>query len=216
MAKKKKEVTEEPVVEEVKQEEKSIEEMSPVELKAHYDAIVEEFKKEVQDITDEEKLKELEQQIVAEYDEQDKIISERVYPIPESVVFNGTKYSRSQIGVNIRKLINKMEVDYRATLGMFQLYKLWVNPPAELPYGAFDSTLRILGQVKFKGFSEWESILAISEYFKECNAQYTKDTCMYDYLANKHQVVMSQMELTSGHTPEADALEGIDPTANMQ
>lgn len=213
MAKKKKEqeVVEQEMQETIEQpvEEKSVEEMTVAEIKEKNAKELEAFKEEVSKINDEETLNKMEEEIVDEYNKLDAIIKDRVYAIPDSILFNNTKYSKAQVATFIRKFINKTEVDFRTTLGMFQLYKLWINPPTDLTYGAFDSTLRILGQCKFKGFDEWEAILIINEYFKNCNEAYVKDTAAYDFLANKHQEIMNRMDLIAGHTQQADALEGV-------
>ena len=214
MAKKKKqeeEVIEQEVQEVVEQniEKQPIEEMTVAEIKEKNAKELEAFKEEVSKINDEETLNKMEQAIIEDYNALDAVIKDRTYAIPESVVFNGAKFSKAQVATFIRKFINKTEVDFRTTLGMFQLYKVWVNPPVELTYGAFDSTLRILGQCKFKGYDEWEAILVINEYFKNCNEAYVKDTAAYDFLASKHQEVMNRMDLIAGHTEQADALEGV-------
>lgn len=206
-------VTETEMKNEVKEpeatQEKSVETMTIQELKAYHESKLAEYKERIDKIMDEEELRKEEQEIVDLYQKHDDVIKDRQYELPEAVTFNGSKYSQKDVARLICKFVNKMEVDYRTTLGMWQLYKFWLNPTKTIGYGAYDSTLRILGQTKFKGFSEWQDIMIIVEYFKKCNESYAKDASQYDFLAEWHNMIMSRMELVSGHTPEADALEGV-------
>lgn len=197
-------------VKDPKLEGKKPEEMSAKELKEYHATLLDEYKERIDKIMDEEGLKAEEQKIIDLYQKHDDVIKNRQYELPESVAFNGTsRYSQKDVARLICKFINRMEVDYRTTLGMWQLYKFWLNPSKTIGYGAYDSTLRILGQTKFKGFTEWQDIMVIVEYFKQCNEAYAKDAEQYDFLADWHNMVMSRMELVSGHNTEADALEGV-------
>ena len=187
--------------------------MSLEEIQKFYSENYEKYKEFVSTIMNEEELSNEEKKIVDLYQEHDNVIKDRRYPLAESVVFDGgtapTKYSRKDISRLVCKFINKLEVDYKTTLGMFQLYKFWLNPSDSVTYGVYDSTLRVLGMAKYNGFNEWKDVLAIIEFFKKNNEMYAKDACRYDFLADCHTEIMNRMELTAGHTEEADALEGV-------
>ena len=187
-------------------------------LQEYYAKEVETFKAKVQELNDEESLKKLEEDLMKEFDEYDKVISDRSYKLPEEVSFNSRRLTKESVGRMIGRLLDKMEVEYRMTLGLWQLYRWWQTPKTEIGYGAYDSTVRILGTLKYKGPQEWEFCLAIVEFLKECNEQYTRDQLWQDYLAQKHNEILNRMDLVSGHTAAADALEGLpyNPTeANM-
>ena len=203
---------------EVKEEVKSLDEMSIDELKQHYIKQTEEYKKRVSELNSVEELEALEKELMTEYDEHDKIISERSYPLAEDIVFNGRRLTRDRIGQIISNFIDKMEVEYRATLGLWQLWRWWKTPEKSIGYGAYDSTVRILGTLKYKGSSEWENLMAVIEYLKPSNDIYTRDLLRGDFIAQRHNEIMNRMDLISGHTAAADALEGLpyNPTeANM-
>ena len=63
-----------------------------------------------------------------------------------------------------------------------------------IPYHVYDSTLRCLNQVTFKGFSEWTDILAVNEYLSQCHNEYSLDTGMLVYLSECHNAVVTKMD----------------------
>ena len=128
-----------------------------------------------------------------DYEEYIKTIN---YEIPKDLTWDGKTYSRNEIYTKIIYFLNKNEVQWSYTLGMYELVKFWKNfSNTEISYGAFDSTLRLLEQVKFKGFEEWRDILAINEFFKPMHEGYTIDISRSIYLAQVHNEIINRMEL---------------------
>jgi hypothetical protein len=71
-----------------------------------------------------------------------------------------------------------------------------------IPYRVFDSTLRCLNTVTFKGDSEFTDILATNEYFKPCHNEYSLDTGMIVYLGECHNLLLNKMKELGGDVPE--------------
>ena len=167
---------------------------------------VDEYKKTLEDITDIESLKEEEKKCIEALDEYDKYISGVTYDIPESVTFEGKKYSRKDVAGKIIYFIGKNEVTWQYTLGLYELCKLWKSDVKTVTYKQLDSTLRVLEQPKFRGFEEWRDILMINEYMKALHEDYTKDLATQIALSQKHNSVLERMDLispvTTGHKDE--------------
>ena len=161
-------------------------------LQAEVDA----YKKEIEGINDVEILKEKEKEIIAEMDKFDEYIKSRTYPVPNGVDFEGEHYSRSEVSGEIIYFINKNEVQWQYTLGLYQLCRFWKNTSNEvITYGQLDSTLRILEQQKFRGFDEWRNILLVNEYMKALHEDYTKDLAVQIALSQKHNSILERMDL---------------------
>lgn len=161
-----------------------------------------EFKNEVSAITDEKSLNELEEKIVKEIEDYEKKVSEKTFELAKEVVFDGKKYSFNDVVNDILYIINKNEVEYKFTLGLYELYNFWKDlcwkgedKTAVINYSTLDSTLRVLGQVKFSGYSEWKRILVINEFFKNNHAEYVKINTKQVYFAQQHNIVMDQLQL---------------------
>jgi quinol monooxygenase YgiN len=88
---------------------------------------------------------------------------------------------------------------------MYQLIRLWRSANlTQISYEAYDSTLRILNQTKFKGFEEWKDILVVNEYLSSCHMQYVKDTSYMIYLAQKHNTILDRMKMISPEVVQAE------------
>lgn len=156
-----------------------------------------EFKNEVDAITDKEALNTLEEKIVEEIEEYEKFVTEKIFELSNDVEFDGKKYSFNEVVADILYIINKNEVEYKFTLGLYELYKFWkgVDKTMIINYSTLDSTLRVLGQAKFSGYSEWKRILIINEFFKPNHVEYTKINAKQVYFAQQHNIVMDKLQL---------------------
>lgn len=182
---------------------KSVEEIADI-----YTKDVENYKESIEKLTITE-LHAEEEKVIGWLQEYDEYIKGIVYQIPKSVEWDGHKFTHNDIYSKIIYFLNKNEVQWSYTLGMYELVKFWRNfSNSEISYGAFDSTLRLLEQVKFKGYEEWRDILAINEFFKPLHADYSKDISRQIYLSKLHQELLSRMELITpmnGETQEKEA-----------
>lgn len=162
-----------------------------------FDKLLEEYKKKLETINDIETLKEEAKRVEAEADEYNKTIVTKVYNLPESVEFEGKNITKSTVVSNIIYFLNKQEVAWQYVLGMHQLVQFWSKKPEEITYGAFDSTLRLLGQGKYIGSREWTDILAINAYFAQCNEEYKLDLARQMYHASMVNAVCDRYDLIS-------------------
>ena len=166
------------------------------ECSTQFDNELEEYQKLVNSTETVDELEEMEKEVMKEQDEVNAYLKTVQYQLPDSVVFDGEKYTRKEIAVKTVYFLNKKEVEWKYTLGLYQLVKFWKSEnPTTIDYGAYDSTLRLLNQVSFKGFSEWRDILACNEYFKVAHEAYSKDTSWLIFESEKHNRIMQRMQL---------------------
>lgn len=153
------------------------------------------FKEELSGIDSVETLMKMEVDIIEEMKEYDKYLDEVVYPVVDQVEYDGKKYSKNDIAGCIIYFLNKSEVEWSYTLGLYQLVTLWKNKDLQnIKYKEYDSTLRTLNTIKFKGYQEWQDILAINEYLSTCHKFYTTDTAWLYFLSDKHNAIMNRIK----------------------
>lgn len=161
-----------------------------------FDKELEEYKNKVAEVMDQETLDKMEAEVNDEYTEVNNYLTDVTYDLPGGVDFDGKHYSKNDVAQQIVYFLNKNEVEWSYTLGLFELAKLWKNKDfAKISYYTFDSTLRTLNQIKFKGFDEWKNILVVNEYMKQCHDEYTKDTAMLLFVSQKHNAILDRMQL---------------------
>lgn len=136
-----------------------------------------------------------EQELMLTMDELKTKLDNVKYTLPKDVVFNNKKYSKKDMAAKVIYFLNKLEVKWEHTLGLFELVNLWKSDDFnEIPYAVYDSTLRTLNQVSFKGMSEWTDILAVNEYFSPCHNEYSLDTGILLYHSERHNRLMNRMK----------------------
>lgn len=168
---------------------------SSKEIAEIYTRDVENFKTSLENKTIDE-LNDMETNIIEYLNEFGEYVKTVMYEIPKDLEWDGHKYSRNEIYSKIIYFLNKNEVQWSTTLGLYELVKFWKNfSNSEISYGAFDSTLRVLEQLKFKGFDEWRDILAINEFFKPMHEGYTFDISRQIYLSQLHNEIINRIEL---------------------
>ena len=150
-----------------------------------------------------------EQILMASMDEVDARLNTVLYELPEHVEFGNKKYSRKDIISKVVYFLNKIEVKWEHTLGMYQLVELWKGDNfTQIPYRAYDSTLRCLNQVTFKGMQESTDILAVNEYLSVAHNEYSLDTGMLIFYSECHNILMNRMkELNPQDTAIPESLE---------
>lgn len=174
------------------------------------EGILEEYKAWVETLNVDQ-LKEEEKVIIEIIDEYGKVLKDKSYPLGKKVVFEGRTYTKEKVFKFIQEIINKREASYQETLGLYQLYQYWGSAGNEVSYPVLDSTLRTLESTpKFKGFSEWEKILVINEYFKTNNTEMTMDYLQQIYYAHLHNVIIDKLQLNDPDRvkTETEAQEG--------
>jgi hypothetical protein len=159
------------------------------------EGILEEYKTWVETLNVDD-LKEEEKKIIEIIEEYEKTLKEKTYSLGKKVVFEGHTYTKEKVFKFIQEVINKREASYQETLGLYQLYQYWGSAGDTVSYPILDSTLRTLESTpKFKGFSEWEKILVINEYFKSNNSEMTMDYLQQIYYAHIHNAIIDKLQL---------------------
>lgn len=149
---------------------------------------LEEYKKLINEKTLDEVL-EIEKEIIKEADELNENIAKYSFKLPKK---NYEKACNA-----IRYFLDKQEVTWQITLGMITLYDFWDpnNKPASVLYPLFDSTLRTIGEMKFKGYTEWKYVVDINDYFKDLREEYANVTEKIWDNASKHSIICDRLQI---------------------
>lgn len=154
-----------------------------------------------------DELTEQESVIVQALENYDKYLDDVSYELQEKTEFDHREYTRAQVSNIIVDFVNKQEVDWQYSLGMYQICKLWKSigkgqVEAKINYKALDSTLRLLGAGKYKGYEEWRGILAVNQYLTNVHDLYNKDTTYMIYLSHLHNSVLNEMNKSRDNKSE--------------
>lgn len=153
------------------------------------------YQEQVNGFTTEEECEAEEQVLMASMDEVQARLATVSYVLPTSITYEDKTYTKKEVANKIIYFLNKVEVKWEHTLGMHQLVSLWKRDELQdIQYGAYDSTLRTLNTVSFKGNSEWLDILVINEFFRSTHNEYSLDTGMLVYLHECHNTLMNKMK----------------------
>ena len=169
--------------------------LSLVELENALETALEQHKLEVEKLMTPEQVTAAEEEIIKELQDNDKYFEQLKYSLPDGVEFDGKHYSKNDVAQKIIYFLNKNEVKWELTLGLYQLVKMWKNKSLnEIEYKSYDSTLRCLNQTQYKGFQEWQDILAVNEYLSACHEVYTIDTSYLYAMSDKHNAIMNRVK----------------------
>lgn len=161
------------------------------------------FADQLKSETSEETLKALEDELMTVFKENDEYLKTVEYSLGSDTEYDGVKIKRSAVIDKIIYLINKIEVEFRATLGIYQAIKFWKGVGGDaIPYVVYDATLRLLGLLKFKGESECFDILVINNWFATVHEQYAKDNIYTNYLASLHNEILNRLKSNSSTTED--------------
>lgn len=175
-----------------------------------YQKVIDEYTKYVKGDNTTDQLKEEEELMSAVANEWDLQLKGKIYKLSAETKWKGKPLTQNVVATKIRGMLDKVEVEYRYTLGMYQLYEWWRSPKKKIEYAVLNSTLRTLGQagLKFKGSKEWEDILIIDQYFRESNKEYSIDTIRTLAIASCHSALMDEIQLQSPVAKETPEREG--------
>lgn len=164
------------------------------------------FKEEISSL-DLEGLKKVEADLMEDFKEDEVRLQSVAYTLPASVAYDGHTVKRSDVVNKVIGFLNRIEVPFQASLGLYQCIRFWKtqgsSPDTNIPYGAFDSTLRMLGNLKFKGEQDCFDILVINDWFTAGHDGYRRDNMWMAYLSMKHQAIMTAMEALQKAPAEA-------------
>lgn len=162
-----------------------------------------------------DELKGIEAELMVEMQEDDKHLEEVAYELADSAEFDGTKVNSDKIAEKIVGFLDRLEVEWRATLGIYQAIKFWRKEfEGTVTYPVFDTTLRLLGTLKFKGEVDCKNVLLINNWFSTAHKDYAIDNVWKSYLAAKHQAIMQAMQ--SLQEAENPTEEGAEASADTQ
>lgn len=144
---------------------------------------------------DRDALKKEEKALMEVFKENDEYVAGVEYELPDEIEYDGRKLKRNEISTKIVGFLNRIEVQFQATLGLYQCIRFWKTRGAgRIPYGAFDSTLRMLGTLKFKGEQDCFDILVTNNWFTAAHDAYSRDNIWTQYLHARHQAIMQALE----------------------
>lgn len=149
---------------------------------------LEEYKKSIESKSLEEVL-EIEKELIKDADEVTAKVNAHQFKLPTK----GYKDAAEAI----RYFLNKQSVTWQFTVGLITLYEFW-NPatnPKKVQYPLFDGTLRLLGEMKFEGYSEWTKVVCINEYFKDLRDEYSVLTEQIWDNASKHSIICDRLQI---------------------
>ena len=149
---------------------------------------LEQYKKDIDSKTLKEAL-EIEKDLIAEADEINKKIAEKTFVISDE--------NYSEVAGAIRHFLEKQEVQWQYTIGLITMYDFWDpdKKPEKVTYPMFDSTIRTLGEMKFKGYDEWKFVVLINDYFATVRDEYALLTEEIWDNASKHNIVIERINL---------------------
>lgn len=158
-----------------------------------------EFSKKLEGKTLEELRKE-EQDFIKVMDENDKKLSETKFKVPED--------NFGIVGGFIAELLEKQEVQWQFATALVVITDFWKakEKPAEIPFATLDSTMRILGEMKYKGYKEWTAIVAINKYMEPLSKEYVQATSQPFDDATKHDAIVKAIQAKEAmETPIGEA-----------
>lgn len=135
-------------------------------------------------------LEAIEQELIAEADELDKVISSTEFDLPTENYDVACKA--------VRALLNKQSVTWQYTLAMVGMYDFWTDKkPAKIPYAQLDSLLHSVGELKFTGYEEWAMVVALNKYLEPITKEYQEITGKIYDIASKHSEVQNALGLNT-------------------
>lgn len=147
---------------------------------------LQEFKDSLKGLTKEE-LEAKEKDIMKEIDEANVKATDATFKLP-------TK-GRKDVLASIRYFLNKQSVEWRYVLGMKQLVEALPDTLTEIKFPLLDTVLNMLGSFKYEGIDEWTKIMAVNDYLKPLQEQYSEIRELAFDVAERHSAIMDQLEL---------------------
>lgn len=161
------------------------------------------FTDEINTVDSPEELKKREEELMEEFKKDDEYIKELMLELPKDTEYDGTKYKRQEMTRAIISFISRLEVEFRATLGIYQAIQFWKScEEPKIPYAVYDTTLRLLGMVKYRGEKDCGDILAINNWFSSAHEDYLRTNTYTGYLSTIHQAILKRMSELEGDKEE--------------
>lgn len=150
-----------------------------------------EFTAMIETLETEEAVLDKEKELMLVMDEYETYMKTVEYDLPDTCDFDGQHYTKKAVFDKIVNFLENQELQWEAIYGVYELVKIWKNKDmSKIAYGAYDSTLRILNTLKYKGIEAWRSIQTVNAYLSDCHLEYAKDTSYIIYMSKLHQAIM--------------------------
>lgn len=157
-----------------------------------YDDQIAALKEEVEKMDDVEELKRLRDEVNEETKAFEQELRDKVYELPDTVTFRGTTYKRSKVWEFIADIISQTSVPWHGVLSTFEFIEYWKeaakNNLKGIPYMYYNTTLRFLGEVQYKGYETMKKILVVNSLLGTQHDEYTLDLSKYYFLNGKFDV----------------------------
>ena len=151
--------------------------------------------------TKEEALKE-EEELIKAIEQAELALKDIFYKLPEDCEFDGQVFDKQTAKSFVIDSVNLSEVEWPATLGIYELVKFWESGGEEIPYSVYDSTLRVMNVTKFKGKTECHKALVVNYYLGKLHLQYSMDVSYNMYLAALHNALVDHINSFDQPAPE--------------
>lgn len=176
----------------IKREE--LNEMSQPEFQALMEEDLQRYAAELESL-DKDEILSREQELIVLMSDAEENLKNVKYNLPTEATFDGQLFSKKVLCEYIVDFVNTQEVEWSYSLGLLELVKLWKNKDLEsVSYHVYDSTLRILGQCRYRGYDAWRKILAVNEFLGGCHEAYVRDASYTIYLASIHNELIKALE----------------------
>lgn len=203
--------------------EKKIDEQMPEKVKTQaeiYDDEISKLTEEVKTRTDVPEMKAELDKLNEEICEFEKVLKDKIYTLPESTTFRGTKYSRAKVYEFIADCLSANEVGWQYVLSMFEFIDWWKRASkdnnAGIPYHYYDTTLKYLGQVRYKGYEQMKKILIVNSMLANIRDEYTLDLSKYYFLHGKFDVISTRIEEIEAMTKPLNKKEETDENPDKE
>lgn len=138
---------------------------------------------------DVEGLKELEKQLMEEFDANDKLISQEFYEL------KGSSEEVKTLSSFVVEFLEKIDTEFRAAQVVLECINYWstiseTDGKYKVPHSVFDTTLRLLNSIKYKGKEELDGIVKVNQWFMPSHNAYNKNLIYTHVLSAKHQEIL--------------------------
>lgn len=139
-------------------------------------------------------LKEVEKVLMSEFDANDKRIEETFYTLENTKEVNG-----SELAGKVVRFLEKVEVEFRGTQVVLDCINYWSGlsdkkiKEKKVQHAVFDTTLRLINTLKYKGHADLLDIVCINDWFMPSHNEYNKNLIYMHVLSAKHQEILQMI-----------------------
>lgn len=164
---------------------------------ADFQQQLEDYKVTIKDKTMDE-LKDIEQELIAEFD--------KLNDTRKDTQFNLPKDGWKEMSETVCYFLDKLDVAWNVGFALIGIYDFWKaeKNPKKIPFSVFELTIQKLGDVTYKGYSEWTRICALNKWFEPIHPDYAEIVMGMRLLGAKHSLVQDAMGLNTPIVPQEE------------